>query len=96
MTKNVRFTRNFRLFVTVKDARGLLVRGAIVSAGKVPGSQATVSGLHAGFSNKTGVARILVPVTRSMFGKRLYLKIAARTPKARAVVLRSVLLPNLR
>jgi hypothetical protein len=96
MTKNVRFTRNFRLFVTVKDTRGLFVRGAIVSVGKVPGSQATVSGLHASFSSQKGVARILVPVTRSMFGKRLYLKIAARTPKARAVVLRSVLLPNLR
>jgi hypothetical protein len=96
MTKNVRFTRNFRLFVTVKDARGLLVRGAIVSAGKAPGSRTTLSGLHAGFSNKAGIAKVLFPVTRSMFGKRLYLKIAARTPKARAVVLRSVLLPNLR
>ena len=74
----------------------MFVRGAIVSAGKAPGSQSTLTGLHASWSNKAGVARILVPVTRSMFGKRLYLKVAARTPKARAVVFRSVLLPNLR
>jgi hypothetical protein len=96
LLRNVRTNRNLRLVVTVRDGRGLLVRGAIVSAGRVPGSAATVSGLHAGFSNKAGVARIVVPVARSMFGKRLYLKIAARTPKARAVALRSVLLPRLR
>jgi hypothetical protein len=96
LMKNVRLNRNFRLIVTVKDTRGLLVRGAIVSVGRAPGSTRSVSGLHAGFSNKTGVARVIVPVTRPMFGKRLYLKIAARTPKARAVALRSVLLPRLR
>jgi hypothetical protein len=31
-----------------------------------------------------------------MFGKRVFLKITARTPKARAVTLRSVFLPRLR
>jgi hypothetical protein len=94
--RNVRTNRNIRLLVTVRDGRGLLVRGAIVSAGRVPGSTTTVTGLHAGFSSKVGVARIVVPVTKAMFGKRLYLKIAARTPKARAVALRSVRLPVLR
>jgi hypothetical protein len=96
LMKNVSVRRNFRLLVTLRDTRGRLVRGAIVSAGRVPGSQSTVSGLHAGFSNKHGVAAILVPVTKRMFGKRLFLKIAARTPKARAVALRSVSLPRLR
>jgi hypothetical protein len=47
-------------------------------------------------SNKQGVAAILVPGTKRMFGKRLFVKIAARTPKARAVALRSVSLPRLR
>lgn len=94
--RNVSLRRNFRLFVTVRDTRGLLVRGAIVSAGRVPGSQATISGLHAGYSNKRGLATILVPVTKQMFGKKLFVKIAARTPKARAVALRSVSLPRLR
>ena len=96
LMKNVNVRRNFRLLVTLRDTRGLLVRGAIVSVGRVPGSRATVSGLHAGYSNKHGVAAILVPVTKRMFGKRLFLKIAARTPKARAVALRSVSLPRLR
>jgi hypothetical protein len=96
LMKNVGIRRNFRLLVTLRDTRGRLVRGAIVSVGRVPGSQATVSGLHAGFSNKHGVAAILVPVTKRMFGKRLFVKIAARTPKARAVALRSVSLPRLR
>jgi hypothetical protein len=96
LMKNVSVRRNFRLLVTLRDTRGRLVRGALVSAGRVPGSQSTVSGLHAGFSNKHGVAVILVPVTKRMFGKRLFLKIAARTPKARAVALRSVSLPRLR
>jgi hypothetical protein len=45
----------------------------------------------------TAVAEpIVVPVTKGMFGKRRFLKIAARTPKARAVALRSVSLPRLR
>ena len=96
LMKNVTVRRNFRLLVTLRDTRGRLVRGAIVSAGRVPGSQSTVSGLHAGFSNKRGVAAILVPVTKRMFGKRLFVKIAARTPKARAVALRSLSLPRLR
>jgi hypothetical protein len=96
LMKNVSIRRNFRLLVTLRDTRGLLVRGAIVSVGRVPGSQATISGLHAGFSNKRGLATILVPVTKGMFGKKLFVKIAARTPKARAVALRSVSLPRLR
>jgi hypothetical protein len=96
LLKNVRLSKNFRMVVTLKDGRGFRVRGAIVSVSRVPGSQSTVSGMHAGFSNKIGVARVLVPVTSKMFGKRLFLKITARTPKARAVTLRSVFLPRLR
>ena len=96
LLENVRLTKNFRMLVTIKDGRGFRVRGAIVAVSRVPGSQSTVSGLHAGFSNKIGVARVLVPVTSRMFGKRIFLKITARTPKARAVTLRSVFLPRLR
>jgi hypothetical protein len=96
LLENVRLSKNFRLLVTVKDGRGLRVRGAIVSISRAPGSKRTVSGMHAGFSNKIGVARVLVPVTTKMFGNRVFLKITARTPKARAVTLRSVLLPRLR
>jgi hypothetical protein len=96
LLKNVRSSKSFRLVVTIKDGRGLRVRGAIVSVSRVPGSRLTVSGIHANFSNKLGVARVLVPATKKMFGNRVFLKITARTPKARAVTLRSVLLPRLR
>jgi hypothetical protein len=96
LLKNVRLNKNFRMVVTIQDGRGFRVRGAIVSVSRVPGSQSSVSGMHAGFSNKIGVARVLVPVTSKMFGKRVFLKITARTPKARAVTLRSVFLPRLR
>jgi hypothetical protein len=89
-------SKNFRMLVTIKDGRGFRVRGAVVSVSRVPGTRTTVSGMHAGFSNRTGVARVLVPVTTRMFGNRVFLKITARTPKARAVTLRSVLLPRLR
>jgi hypothetical protein len=96
LLENVRVSKNFRMVVTIKDGRGFRVRGAIVSVSRVPGSRTTVSGMHAGFSNKVGVARVLVPVTARMFGNRVFLKITARTPKARAVTLRSVFLPRLR
>jgi hypothetical protein len=96
LLKNVRLSKNFRMLVTIRDGRGFRVRGAIVFVSRVPGSQRTVAGIHAGFSNKVGVARVLVPVTKRMFGNRVFLKITARTPKARAVTLRSVFLPRLR
>jgi hypothetical protein len=96
LLKNVRLSKNFRMLVTIKDGRGFRVRGAIVSVSRVPGNRATACGMHASFSNKVGVAQVLVPVTKKMFGNRVFLKITARTPKARAVTLRSVFLPRLR
>jgi len=95
-TKSVQSTRQFRVLVTLRDSRGRLVHGAFVSVNRVPGSRNTISGVHGSFSNKIGQARVLVPVAKRMFGKRLFLKISARTPSARAVALRSVFLPRLR
>lgn len=94
--KNVQVRRSFRLLVTLRDVRGSRVFGAFVAVSGVAGTGTPHCGVHANFSNRSGVSRVLVPVTTQMFGKRLYLKIAARTPKARAVALRSVLLPRLR
>ena len=65
----------------------------IVSVSRVPSAVNTISGVHSTFSNRSGQASITVPVTKSMLGKRLFLKIGARTPKARAITLRSVQLP---
>ena len=90
----VRATKRFRLFVTLKDRSGRLVHGATVSVVRVPG-RTTASGLRAVKSNRAGTAQVGVRVKRSQFGKRLFVRVAARTPKARAVVPRSVRLPKL-
>ena len=93
LTKDVTATKHFRVLATLRDIRGRLVRGAIVSVSRAPGAQNTIAGVHATFSNKVGQATISVPVAKRMLGKRLFLKIGARTPTARAITLRSVRLP---
>ena len=93
VTKGVSVTKRFRVLVTLRDLRGRYVRYAIVSVSRVPSAVNTISGVHSTFSNRSGQASITVPVTKSMLGKRLFLKIGARTPKARAITLRSVRLP---
>lgn len=96
LTKSTKLTFRVGLLVTLRDARGRLVRGGIVSVGRVPGSQTTIKGTYSNFTQRSGQAQIVVPVTAKMFGKRLFVKISARTPRAQAVALRSVLLPRLR
>jgi hypothetical protein len=91
--RGVTFTKRFRVLVTLRDLRGRYVRNAIVSVSRVPSAVNTISGVHSTFSNRAGQASIGVPVTKSMLGKRLFLKIGARTPKARSITLRSVRLP---
>jgi len=95
VTKRASVTKRFRVLVTLRDLRGRRVRDAIVSVSRVPGAPNTVSGMHSTLSNRFGQASIRVPATTRMFGKRLFLKIAARTPKARSITLRSVRLPAL-
>jgi hypothetical protein len=95
LTKGVSVTKRFRVLVTLRDMRGRYVRNAIVSVSRVPSAVSTISGVHSAFSNRSGQATIAVPVTKKMLGKRLFLKIGARTPNARAMTLRSVLLPAL-
>lgn len=92
-TRGVSTTKRFRVLVTLKDLQGRLVRDAIVSVGKAPGARNTVSGTCSTFSNRLGQANVVVHVDKGSLGKRLFLKISARTPKARAITLRSVRLP---
>jgi hypothetical protein len=92
-TKGVSTTKHFRVLVTLKDLQGRLVRGAIFSVGRAPGARNTVSGTCSTFSNRLGQANVVVHVDKRSLGKRLFLKISARTPKARAITLRSVRLP---
>ena len=95
VTKGVNVTKRFRVLVTLRDVRGRYVRDAIVSVGRVPSAVNTISGVHSAFSNRSGQVTIAVHVTKGMLGKRLFLKIGARTTSARAITLRSVRLPAL-
>ena len=93
LTKGVSVTKRLRVLVTLRDMRGRYVQDAIVSVSRVPSAVSTIFGVHSAFSNRSGQATIAVPVTNNMLGKRLFLKIGARTPHARAITLRSVRLP---
>ena len=95
VTDGVSKTKSFRTLVTLKDLQGRLVRDAIVTIRKAPGTRNTVSGMCSAFSNRLGQATIVVHVPNQSLGKRLFLKISARTPKARSIAHRSVRLPAL-
>ncbi len=91
---DVAATKRLRVVVSLRDLNGRRVRHAIVSAGPVAGARRTVVGTTSTFSNRLGQARLVVPATRSMLGRRLLLRITARTPSVRAVTVGSVLLPR--
>jgi hypothetical protein len=92
-TAGAQMIKRVTVLVTVRDARGRLVRDAIVSLGALPGAKLTVSCKCAGFSNRRGQASLVLPVKREMFGKRLLFRIVARTPSAHAGTLGPLLLP---
>jgi hypothetical protein len=94
VTKGIRVTKRLRVLVTLRDGRKRLVRDAIVSISRVPGARNSISGTYSTFSNKYGQAKLVLPVTDRMLGKRLLLKISARTPTTRVLTLRSVRLPK--
>jgi hypothetical protein len=94
ITKSVRRTKRFRMVVTVRDSRGLLVRGATVhvrsaQAGRIlrnPKAKAT---------NKVGQIAFLLQARNRAFGKRLVMVTLAQTPKAKATNKTSVRIPRL-
>ena len=91
---DVAATKRLRVLVSLRDLNGRRVRHAIVSVGPVAGARRTVVGTTSTFSNRLGQARLVVPATKSMLGRRLLLRITARTPSVRAVTVGSVLLPR--
>jgi hypothetical protein len=86
----VRSTKRFRVVVTLRDLNGKLVRGAIVRIDRVPGAVNTIRGRDAAFTNRVGKARLVASVATKQLGTRVLLRVTARTPKARALQLRSV------
>jgi hypothetical protein len=87
-------SKRFLVVVTLRDLRGKLVRGGIVKVDRVPGAVNTIRGSDATFTNRVGKARLGAAVTKKQLGTRVLVRISARTPKARALQLRSVYLPG--
>ena len=93
-TNGTGLTKRFRVLVTVRDLNGRRVSNAIVSIGALAGARHTVGGTNSTFSNRLGQAGLFLTATKPMLGQRVLLRIAARTPGARAGLVGSVLLPR--
>jgi len=85
-----KLTKRLRVLVTLRDSRHRLVRFPIVSVGRLAGAKRTLPGARVGFSNRKGQATFVVPLTRSLLGQRLLLRIGARTPHAHTIVVAAV------
>jgi hypothetical protein len=88
--------RHLRILVTVRDRQRRAVRFAAVSIGKLAGANSTLSGVRLGFSNRKGQAAFVVGLTKSMLGRTLLVRIAARIPTARVLTFGSVAVPKQR
>lgn len=92
--KGVRKTKRLRMIVTVKDRRGLLIHGAVVSvrgakAGRIAGRA------KAKRSDAKGRAGFVLRLRPRAFGKRLVVVVGAKTPTAKASKRSSLALPRL-
>jgi hypothetical protein len=94
LTKAIRKTKRLRMVVTVKDRRGLMIRGAVVT---VRGAKARLiaSGGRAKRSNRKGQVGYVLRLRKGAFGKRLVIVAAAKTPTANTTKRTSVRLPRL-
>jgi hypothetical protein len=95
VTKNVRRTKRMRMIVTIKDRRGLLVRGATV---RVTSRyvRRIARNPRAKKTNRVGQAAFLLKATKRTFGKRLVMITVAKTPASKASKRSSVRIPNLK
>lgn len=92
ITKNVRRTKRLRMVVTIKDRRGLLVRGATVSV-RSRYARRIVRNPRAKKTNKVGQAAFLLRARDRTFGKRLLMVTLAKTRTAKASKASSVRIP---
>jgi len=86
---HVRFTtvgpawrRRLMVVVALRDHHGRPIRAAVVAITAIAGARSTVSQPFLGFSGMLGKATFSLPVTASMVGERLLVRITARTPHA--------------
>jgi hypothetical protein len=88
-------TRRMRMTVTLKDRRGLLVRGAKIAVRSTRAGR-LVRQPRASKSGVRGMATFVLRLRAAAYGKRLVLVTAAKTPRARAVRRSVVLVPRRR
>jgi hypothetical protein len=94
LTANTRASKRVAVIVTVKDKRGLLVRGATVRLSSLPGGYRFSGKLTAKTSN-VGTAKLMLKPPNNAFGKRLSTRATAKTPSATAQRVTAVKLPSL-
>jgi hypothetical protein len=86
--------KRLRVLVTVRDGKRRLVRTAIVSIGGLAGAKTTLARTRLGFTNRKGQAAFVVVLKQSMLGRRLLVRVGARTPHARALTVGAVAVPK--
>lgn len=93
-TKRIKTTKRLRMVITVKDRRGLLIRGAKVN---VRSARAAWVRGHTNVknSNKKGQVAFIMRLRPKAFGKRFIVVATAKTPNAKASKRGSVRLPRL-
>jgi hypothetical protein len=94
-TKRIKATKLLRMIVTVKDRRGLFVRGAKVNV-RSARSGWVIGQAGAKSSNKQGQAGFTMRLRPKAFGKWFVVVATATTPKATASKRSSVRLPRLK
>jgi hypothetical protein len=92
--KKIKKIKRLRMVVTVKDRRGLKIRGAVVTVASTKRGR-LVRRAGAKRSNKAGQVGYVLRLRPKAFGKRLVLVTTAKTPKAKAAKRVSVRLPRL-
>jgi len=82
-TKGVKKTKRVRMVVTVKDRRGILVKGARVTV-KSLRARRVFGGAKVKSTSKKGQTGFVFRLRSKSFGKRLVIVTMARTPSAKA------------
>ncbi|HEV3478654.1 MAG TPA: hypothetical protein VG144_04315 [Gaiellaceae bacterium] len=95
ITKNVRRTKRLRMVVTIRDRRGLLIRGATIRV-RSKYARRIVRNPRVKKTNRVGQAAFLMRARNRAFGKRLLMVTLAKTPTAKASKASSVRIPKLK
>jgi hypothetical protein len=91
--KNALRTHRMRMVVTVKDRRGLLIRGAKITVRSTKARRlSNRPTMH--LSGRKGNATFTLRLRKAAFGKRLIVVTVAKTPKAKASKKTSVSVPR--